>query len=315
MVFLAIRMMLVNIILYFFKIFFYTLTLTMTYLIKTAAKLNLSLLVYQPRQDGYHPLCSVFQAISLFDELYIQIHKNQKGFTLECSHSAVPLDQTNVLYKIYQFFAADLPDGMHLKLVKNIPIGAGLGGGSSNAAGFLQFLNSYFKLGLSYSKQLALARKVGADVPFFLGKSPALVRGIGERIRPVLMGKYRYFVLINPAVFCATKEIYTAFDKALKQPKKPTKTPDFILSNHIGPNDLKPVVFQLYPQMAQLEAAILDLGCSPVMMSGSGSTLFIPFIELSQAQKYFHILKTHFPRLWIYLAEGIDTAIEVIQKE
>lgn len=281
----------------------------MDYLIKTFAKLNLSLLVYQTRSDGYHPLCSIFQAISLYDELQIQLHKNQTEFSMECSNPAVPVDETNVLYKIYHFFQSDCPYGIHVKLIKNIPMGAGLGGGSSNAAGFLTFLNMVLKLNLSKQKQLAIARKIGADVPFFLGDSPALVRGIGDKITPISQGRYSHFILINPAIFCSTKEIYQAFDKALKGPKMPTKTLSCILKDHIGPNDLKPIVFKLYPQMARLEADILDLGCSPVLMSGSGSTLFIPFTNLSEAEHWFSILKKRFPDLWIYLAKGIDRAI------
>src|SRR3989339_93845 len=147
----------------------YSSKMSFSFSINTYAKINLSLLIYRPRKDGYHPLCSVFQNISTHDTLFIEI-KEKPGIELTCEHSFVPVNENNILWKIYDALKTkkQLSFGLKIKINKNIPIGAGLGGGSSNAAGLLCFLNSFANLNLSENELIKFGVKYGADIPFFI---------------------------------------------------------------------------------------------------------------------------------------------------
>jgi 4-diphosphocytidyl-2-C-methyl-D-erythritol kinase len=212
----------------------------------------------------------------------------------------VPTDERNILSKAYNLLKKDVPFGLKIKLKKNIPIGAGLGGGSSNAAALINFLNVKANLGLSPQKLIQLGKKIGADVPFFLSQnSTALVRGIGEKITPLERSPYKYFLLINPNLHIGTKEVYQAFDKTPAAQKSPSKTPKNFLKAHFGQNDLKPVVFNHYPALKKLAADLESLGVGQIFMSGSGSTLFVPFKSWQEAGHWEQILKPKYPQFLI----------------
>ena len=140
------------------------------------AKLNLNLHIYKPLANGYHPLQSVFQTISLSDILYITPLESRE-VSLNCSNPALTIDSSNSIIKVYNWAASKLPVGFDIRLEKHIPMGAGLGGGSANAATFLQFLNEHY-LHLEESDLLEASLQFGADVPFFIKSGRALVSGI-----------------------------------------------------------------------------------------------------------------------------------------
>jgi 4-diphosphocytidyl-2-C-methyl-D-erythritol kinase len=274
--------------------------------LKSFAKLNLSLLVFRPRKkDGYHPLCSVFQTISLYDELNIKILPHQKGvFKLRCSNPEVPVDEKNLLTKLYLRLKAKIPFGLQIYLKKNIPMGGGLGGGSSNAAVFLQFLNQYVPLNYTKKQLVSFALSFGADIPFFLEGGTSLVRGIGEKLKSIKPGPYKYFVLINPQLHLDTKQIYQAFDQDLATTKNPGRTPKDILKKQVGENSLKPIVFRQHKLFQELEHKIKSLGY-PLYMTGSGSSLFIPLKKFFLAKELVTVLKKIYADKFIFLARRV----------
>ncbi|MCD6449242.1 MAG: 4-(cytidine 5'-diphospho)-2-C-methyl-D-erythritol kinase, partial [Thermotogaceae bacterium] len=172
------------------------------------AKLNLFLDVVGKREDGYHNIVSVFQEISLHDTMKVKFTKN--GFKLE-STKALPED--NTLYKAYEIFkeALKLDFGLHIKLIKRIPSGAGLGGGSSNAAALIRILSEYFRV--DKEDVLKVAESVGSDVPFFLYGGTALVEGRGEFITPLDDLPEYGVILFVPRVRVSTKFAYQTLRK------------------------------------------------------------------------------------------------------
>jgi len=279
--------------------------------LKTYSKINLSLRVFKPRKDGYHPLCSVFQAISLYDEITIEHEPDSElKFILTTTDSSIPIDEKNVITKVFLKLKSQLYGTLRVHLIKNLPHGAGLGGGSSNAAGFIAALNQIFNLNFSENQARKIAVSIGADVAFFLGGSPALIRGIGDRITPLKQSRFTEFVLINPWIFSSTKTVYGAFDQTPSAQMSPIKTPKALLIDHIGTNDLKPVVFDLFPKMNEIEAQINQVTGSDVYMSGSGSTLFLAFEESQAADIAHKQLKAHFAEFWIKRATARETGYD-----
>ena len=260
---------------------------------KTFSKLNLSLQVFPPREDGYHPIRSVFQAISIGDELTIDVRPGTGIFKLSCS-ADIPIDG-NILTKIFARFSNRLPFELGATLKKNVPMGAGLGGGSANAAGFLAFLNV---LGLGYSPtQLAdIGLEFGADVPFFLTGGRALVEGIGERITPIAATSDSY-LLINPNIHMDTSRVYKQFD--LNKSRKESE------------NMLKPIAFQIAPELATIEEQLLALNLGSVHMSGSGSTLFLIFKNRAEASRAKEIVVPLFPGYWIAVADEVEKGYQM----
>ncbi|RAP33066.1 4-(cytidine 5'-diphospho)-2-C-methyl-D-erythritol kinase [Candidatus Marinamargulisbacteria bacterium SCGC AG-439-L15] len=238
------------------------------------AKLNLSLLVYRPRADGYHPICSVFQEISLSDTLDITRRDGEKGMTITCNDPEVPLGKDNLLYRIYDAVAPHLSFGLEVHLTKTIPMGAGLGGGSSDAATLLRYLVKEAKLGWSLDKQIEVAMPFGSDIPFFLQGGRALVEGIGEKMTPLPALKGVYFVVIYPNLHVSTQAVYQAYDAA-ELGTDPQSPPEDIDRDITGDNHLKPLVFDQHPKLQDLEAYVSDKGWGPLHMSGSGSTVFL----------------------------------------
>ena len=258
----------------------------MTVTITTYAKLNLSLRVYAPREDNYHPLQSMFQTISLHDTLSVTT-RSKKGIHIECNDPTVPTDNKNILHKTYEALKDRLPVGITVNLNKRIPHGAGMAGGSTNAAGLLTYLNdTYLKLPLE--ELIPIATSLGADVPFFLIGGTAFVEGIGEHITPIEpQSNYSHYLLVKPPIYCSTKDIFTLFDASTPE-KDPGKQNKEILTQHLNTNDLKDTVFKLDPRFQETEDIISELTNSTVYMSGSGSTLFTPITE----ETYKSILPT-----------------------
>jgi len=254
------------------------------------AKLNLSLLVFHPNKKGYHPICSVFQEISLHDQLTIQVIP-EKTCLFQSNSPHFPTDQTNLLYQVYNKFKHHLSHGLHITVNKKIPMGSGLGGGSSNAAALITFINTFFKLNTSSIYQRSIAKSLGADIPFFLTGGTQLVRGIGEKCTPLPTKKNQYYVLIMPQIHSNTKSVFKHYDQQ-KELKFPIKTPKSILENYMGPNDLKDTVYHLNPIIKRLENVLHQLNTPPIQLSGTGSTLFFTVSSWSHAIKWEKNLTT-----------------------
>ncbi|MCP4050740.1 MAG: 4-(cytidine 5'-diphospho)-2-C-methyl-D-erythritol kinase [bacterium] len=287
-----------------------------TYQIKSFAKLNLSLLVYSPRKkDLYHPICSIFQNISIYDKIEIITSKKNNSFELTCNHPALKDNESNIITKIYSYYKNKIPFGLKIKITKNIPVGGGLGGGSSNAAAFIYFLNTACAWNLSNNNLAKMGTRFGADIPFFFSGGTALVRGTGGSITPVKQGPYNYFVIIQPGIEISTQKIYAEFDKHLTGNKKPGRTPSKILKYHSGHNSLKSIVFSLYPELSNIEAQLINLNAPQLYMSGSGSTLFIPFKTSKDARVWKDKTASLFTNYTVTKARALNKGFEIINTQ
>ena len=252
------------------------------------AKLNLHLEVYPKRSDGYHPIKSIFQTISLVDDLEVSLSGKSLSCVVECDAMQLPVE--NTLTKTYRLFCqiSGVTAGVHVKLTKRIPSGAGLGGGSSDAATFLLILNKMFDYPLGLNQLEEIANLVGSDVLFFLSGGAAIVTGRGDIVEPIKPREDFCIVVVYPDVHCSTPESYGLVDEyfALGKTVNETALQDFekmyyepisewrFLNTFTNPVATKfPVIFDV---MKSLE----NLGADYVQMSGSGSTVFGVFSNL-----------------------------------
>lgn len=231
------------------------------------AKINLSLEVRGVRPDGYHELSTVFQTIKLHDVL--SFTQTSGRFDIRCDDPACPTDRTNLIWKAAQLLwreggCSGTARGVRVRLQKKIPMQAGLGGGSSDAAAALVTLSRIWQITLS-SRQLArLTKKLGADVAFFLAGGTALGEGAGDRIEPLDDRPASWVVLVVPGFGVSTKEAYGWFDTDLRD----RKTEERSL------NDLQAPVAARHPEISDIVAALKLAGSSHAAMSGSGSSVF-----------------------------------------
>jgi 4-diphosphocytidyl-2-C-methyl-D-erythritol kinase len=261
------------------------------------AKLNLYLKILRRRRDGYHDLASVFHRISLRDTLNLK--KTPSGFSMTCSNPNLTTGEDNIICRAYRILSKAFPEigGVSVRLKKNIPLGAGLGGGSSNAAAFLLGMRKLYGLPLSGARLMKMGKELGADVPFFLsGHSLAVARGIGEKlVQKPCRGK-KWFVLLVSEKGLATKDVYRNLPKNLPVPSltKINRTVKLICSfleegcksslDQWLRNDLERPAFELRPSLQKLLDRFRQLGTvTAVRMSGSGPTLFAILPNRKQA--------------------------------
>ena len=252
-------------------------------------KINLGLRVIRKRPDGYHDLETVFVPIyGLHDELEVesvqhsaisnQISFEQEGIAVDCPA------EDNLIVKCYRQMRAKYPQigDVVVRFKKNIPFGAGLGGGSSDAAHMAVALNELFQLRLTKEQLAAEVKPLGADCPFFVYNTPCYAEGIGDLLTPVELDLEGIrIVMIKPEEGVSTKEAYSGITrhpevagqiKSVLCQAKPVST----LSGEAGPfvNDFEATVFPLHPQIAAIKKRLLDAGAFYASMSGSGSTVF-----------------------------------------
>jgi 4-diphosphocytidyl-2-C-methyl-D-erythritol kinase len=271
------------------------------------AKVNLYLKVLARRQDGYHDLVTVMQPLTLADELRLT---PGKGLTLECRHPEVTSDSQNLVWRAAEKFGAatgQVPQ-FHIELVKKIPVAAGLGGGSSDAAGTLLALNELTGNPLRSATLHELAAELGADVPFFLRPGPAVGRGIGTVLSPLDLPPY-WYVLLNPGLAISTSWVYAQLDlDALAKSGAPLPEAwDGEHPEHWVANDLETVTLSRYPELRELLARLSDAGTLARGMSGSGPTLFGLFREAEAARAAALQVRQHFSG-WITVTRGLTQA-------
>ncbi len=245
--------------------------------IYSPAKINIFLKIEgRDKASGMHFLRSLFAPIDICDKLDIE---ESDIFSVVTNGIAeeIPTEK-NIVFKAYSalrnYVGKELPN-FSVKIEKSIPTGAGLGGGSSNAAAFLKFLNEHCKLNLSLAQLIEIASKVGSDVPFFIIGKPAVVSGTGEKIETVELPESRkFFVLVNPEIHVDTKLAYSLFDKTYPSCNTSNRVPEKFSwgKEHIF-NDFEEIVFTEFPEIARVKTELEFSGASKVFMSGSGSTL------------------------------------------
>jgi len=269
-------------------------------IIAAPAKINLYLKVLRRRPDGYHEIESVMQKLALADE--ISICRRDEGINLACSDPALPVGEENLVWRAARLFLDqfDGGGGVQIRLEKRIPIAAGLGGGSSDAAAVLVALNRKFNAGLSEDQLAGLGVRLGADVPFFVRSAPAsLALGIGDRLSPAAGLTSGYVLLVNPGFAVSTRWAYE--NLALTSEGNPyilAPNSGALTSGNSGPesidfhttinagfvNDLEVVTIARHPVIGEIKQALLDFGAWVALMSGSGPTVFGCFLRFSEAQ-------------------------------
>lgn len=264
------------------------------------AKINLYLKVLGRRPDGYHDLESVMQKLVLADQLSL---RRQNGtISLTCSDPALPAGEDNLVWRAARLFLdhTGTPGGVRIHLEKRIPVAAGLGGGSSDAAAVLVGLNRLFAAGLSEEQLAGLGLKLGADVPFFVRPAAAaLARGIGERLSPVAGLTSGHLLLVNPGFAVSTRWVYenlaltSGGNPYILAPESGPLTNGnsgpAALDFHVAPsscfvNDLEAVTINRHPVIGEIKQALLDFGARIALMSGSGPTVFAYFHRGSETQ-------------------------------
>ena len=262
--------------------------------LKSPAKLNLYLNVLRKRPDGYHDIETLFERIDLADT--ITLRKTASGIQLTSDHPALPTDQRNLAYRAAELFFQKLrrPGGVRIHLKKRIPIAAGMGGGSSNAATVLLGLNRLYAHPFPQKALFRMARKLGADISFFLlQKSFAWGRGRGDLLTPISSRLKIIHLLVTPQVMVSTREVYEGFRIGLT--KRPSDAKiferllrDADLSGLIDKcyNVLETSVADKYPPIYTVRRALEDLGLQGVTLSGSGPTLFGFALNLQQARRF-----------------------------
>jgi 4-diphosphocytidyl-2-C-methyl-D-erythritol kinase len=255
------------------------------------AKINLHLRVGRPAEDGFHPLLTWMCTIGLRDTIEMEL-SNTPGIHLKCDRPNVPTDETNLIVRAGKALNPKL--GADVTLQKKIPLGGGLGGGSSNAAFALIGLNRLWNLNLPIDQLAKIGSQLGSDVPFFLRGPSSICTGRGEHVIPTPHPTPKYIVLFFPKFPMSTPAVYKKFDEMnLGSEKAIIDHPDWQSWSKLSAidlmqtltNDLEPPAFALNPALADLRHQLETKIAQPVRMSGSGSTLFTLADNNSQAQQ------------------------------
>ena len=244
------------------------------------AKINLGLNIVEKRPDGYHNLETIFYPINLQDALEVtRRENNDKEYTLHISGS--PLEgepEDNLVVKAYKLLKKDYPGllPVDIHMYKHIPAGAGLGGGSSDAACMIKLLNDKFSLGLSTERMEEYAVKLGADCAFFIRNKPVFATGIGNLFEPVELSlKGYHIILIKPDIFVSTRDAFAEIKpvRPAVSLKEIVKQPMETWKNSMK-NDFEDSVFKKFPEIAAINDELYDLGAVYAAMSGSGSSVY-----------------------------------------
>lgn len=275
------------------------------------AKINLSLEILGARVDGYHEIRSIIQPIDLFDEVKIDLI-NGSGIELQSSGIPIPLDKTNLAWRAAELFLekSGLNHNIKIFIKKRIPSGAGLGGGSGNAAAVIIGLNRITKT-FSEQELLNIATKLGADVPFFIRSQTAIIEGIGEKLNTLRNFPILHYVILCPNIHSSTQEVYQKWDELnnTNQTEKGSIEERIKHLLNMGKalplqNDLEKAAISLHPEIKAYKQILESLGLEAVLMTGSGSAVYAAFRSQEEAYEIYEYLNTS-PTFQVFLASGI----------
>lgn len=266
--------------------------------IRAPAKVNLCLRVLGTRDDGYHLIDTVMVPVSLYDEIDITRLKvgktREEELTVTCDHPLVPSGEKNLAYQAASLLLREkkVAASIHIHIRKRIPVGGGLGGGSSDAAATLQGLSRLLRLGCRREELLLLAASLGADVPFFIEGCAAEARGIGELITPIYSLPQLWMVILYPGFPISTRGVYEnlKLTKGIENTSINFSLGDLEKITRGLFNDLEKVTLRRYPEIASLKKRLIQEGAAGTLMSGSGSSVFGVFSGLKSARKAFYHL-------------------------
>lgn len=250
--------------------------------VKSPAKINLGLNILSKRDDGFHNLETIFYPLNLFDEI---VFKKSSNFSFSCNNQHLNEEKTNLIIKakeeLENSFGIELPVEIYLN--KNIPIGAGLGGGSSNAASTLLALTSLYDLAIEKQKLFEIALKLGSDVPYFLNPVAAFAESRGEIILPVNLKIDKPLLIVNPGIHISTKwafNLLTPIKTNISLKSFTTKTTiDIKELMSVATNDFETVVFNEFSEIENIKKKMIEFGAVFSMMTGTGSTIWGIFDE------------------------------------
>ena len=272
------------------------------------AKVNLTLDVLGKREDGYHDIKSVMQTISLRDDIEIDIGTG-KPWVLLCDKENIPTDETNLAWRAAKVFFAAIgkdPDGLEIRIIKRIPVEAGLGGGSADAAAVLRALNRHYNMPLSLPALAELGAQVGSDVPFCVLCGTAVVEGKGDRIRRIPDIPDCIFVVCKPDFSVSTAELYRKLDEKVigKRPEHQSIETAFLAG------DLEKIVTNIYNvfdsvvteehlELNYIKSIMNSYGAVGMQMTGSGSAVFGICSNFENAAVICNMLKDTYPMVYI----------------
>ena len=270
------------------------------------AKLNLSLRVGNRQANGFHPIHSCVQTIDLHDTLRVE----EKGERILLEEDAGIPSSDNLVLKAVELVLKkkNCEKGLYIQLKKQIPIGAGLGGGSSDAAATLWAIDRFTPPHLPTEELAQLAATLGADVPLFLIGGRLNLRGKGEMVLPSPAFSGEIYLLLVPPVRCVTASVYARFDCLPEPSSVPTE-------KRLGENDLEPATLDLYPSLIPYRDAVKALSASYAGMTGSGAAFYAVFSDHDAASIAKDELTETFPEADLYLCRGTDSGFRVIKED
>lgn len=271
--------------------------------LRAYAKINISLDVVGKREDGYHLLQSVFQGISLYDDIRVAREEGPQGIRITCNLSYIPTDERNIVHKVATAFfkEAGITDyAVSIDLQKKIPSGAGLGGGSADGAAVFSALCRLYEVSFSTARATEILTPLGADIPFFLYSGTMLAEGVGEILSPLPALPDCHIVLAKPRAGANTKAIFTALGEA-GIPSHPDtqgvieglKNQDLSLIAKSAGNVLENVTIPLCPPIQRLKETLQKQGATLSLMTGSGSTVFGIFEDEKKARSAARVLRRY----------------------
>jgi 4-diphosphocytidyl-2-C-methyl-D-erythritol kinase len=279
-------------------------------ILKSRAKINLTLDVTGKRPDGYHDIVSVMQTVSLYDSVYIKKLKKDV-ISVKSNLPYLPLDERNIVYKAARFLKERycLKSGVFINLDKSIPVSGGLAGGSGNCAAVIIGMKKLFNLPFSQEEALDIGKTFGADVPFCLTQGVALVEGVGEKITRLFPrcdanARDAFVVLITPNVIISTAKVFSDFDRVKVETRPDTQAmikaaldgnPRQIAKNFR--NSLEYVTVNKHPIIGDIKEAMLKKKALGALMSGSGSTAFGYFLNKNDAYAALRFIRFNFKRI------------------
>ena len=258
-------------------------------LCKAYAKINLGLRVIRKREDGFHDIETIFHRINLFDELTLD--PSPKAISITCSNPALPTDGNNLCWKAVETLRSVVgtEKGALIYLKKNIPVGAGLGGGSSDAAAVLLSLPILWKTPVDASTLAEIALQIGSDVPFFLHNRTAYAEGRGERLQFITLPLPYWILLVTPPIHVSTGWAYKELSLRKRLDPQPAKFYDGATCkvariSTLMQNDFEDIVFPVHAEIGEIRRQLLARGATFALMSGSGSSVFGLFENADMAQ-------------------------------
>ncbi len=272
-----------------------------TITIKAYAKINLGLDVLRKREDGYHDVCMIMQSLRLHDTLTIS-KITDENIRIQTNREDLPVDKNNLIYKASELFLKTIgvKDGLHIRLDKEIPVAAGLAGGSSDAAATLKGLNELYKANLTQEELMKLGVRLGADVPYCILLGTALSEGIGEVLTPLPTLPDCHILLVKPDISVSTRYVYEnlqlngdVLHPNIPAMKAALSEGDLSKLAGLMDNILQTVTIKDYPVITQIKQKMTELGALVSLMSGSGPTVFGIYGEASLAKEAYEYFTEH----------------------